>query len=106
MSTQTCIQSYQRRQEYLAELSVYGFIREQHRNTDVDGTPWPEDLNKLSLLMYFIFHSEMEIDPDQNSVESPADMIVEKFEAIGGMPVKKGNIKSGKSKQKVPFILE
>ena len=93
--------------KYLAELTVYGFVRENCRNKANDGTSWPDDISKLCFSMYFIVidawnrelpHPEMKIDSEQNTITSPTEGPPAFIEAVGTIQIKKGDIKTWKFK--------
>ena len=99
--------SYTENKRYLAELSVYGFIREHYPHEVGDEISWPEDLSSICLLMYFILcdewdedlsHPEMIIDCEQNTIDSPKRLVIGFFDALGTITVKKGDIKTWRIK--------
>ena len=99
--------SYREKQIYLAELTVYGFIREQRENDTQEDICWPEDLNKICLRMYLILIDEwspgysdieMTIDAKHNIVKSIQQWRFNQMTAIGFMRVKKGDVQTWRIK--------
>ena len=89
--------SYKQRRQQIADLCVYGFIREQYSIfSDED---FPDDISNLCLLMYFILMDEWSLEDsceglqiDESNIISLSTPAHRFSQALGTIKVTKGDI--------------